>query len=185
MSELERDMQPLAEEIIAAPATSLAGLRAKALVALDSWLIAPHPRSFRYSAPSPPGRFRRQDCRWRSRGLPCMPVALNLHCKGFHPWLQPMRSGRSRRKASNCGEVPAHWLPLESLHGDEPCRLEGASSRCYAPPPLWRLLPTGWRDNQAARGAQHGAAMIAEGLKVVCVQRVDEGHIRKRPPASC
>jgi hypothetical protein len=34
MSELERDMQPLAEEIIAAPATSLAGLRAKALVAV-------------------------------------------------------------------------------------------------------------------------------------------------------
>src|SRR5215472_15082804 len=33
MSELERDMQPLAEEIVAAPATSL-GLRAKALVAL-------------------------------------------------------------------------------------------------------------------------------------------------------
>ena len=29
MSELERDMQPLAEEIIAARATSLAGLRAK------------------------------------------------------------------------------------------------------------------------------------------------------------
>ena len=28
----------------------------------------------------------------------------------------------------------------------------------------------------AARGAQHGAAMIAEGLKVVCVQRVDD-HI--------
>jgi hypothetical protein len=34
MSELENDMQPLAEEIIAAPATSLGGLRAKALVAL-------------------------------------------------------------------------------------------------------------------------------------------------------
>jgi hypothetical protein len=34
MSQLERDMQPLAEEIIAAPATSLSGLRAKALVAL-------------------------------------------------------------------------------------------------------------------------------------------------------
>src|SRR6266404_4141183 len=34
MSELERDMQPLPEEIIAAPATSLGGLRAKALVAL-------------------------------------------------------------------------------------------------------------------------------------------------------
>src|SRR5262249_26566876 len=34
MSELESDMQPLAEEIIAAPATSLGGLRAKALVAL-------------------------------------------------------------------------------------------------------------------------------------------------------
>src|SRR5256886_8771499 len=33
MSELERDMQALAEEIIAAPATSLSGLRAKALVA--------------------------------------------------------------------------------------------------------------------------------------------------------
>jgi hypothetical protein len=31
LSELERDMQPLAEEIIAAPATSLAGLPAKAL----------------------------------------------------------------------------------------------------------------------------------------------------------
>jgi hypothetical protein len=34
MSELEHDMQPLAEEIIAAPVTSLGGLRAKALVAL-------------------------------------------------------------------------------------------------------------------------------------------------------
>jgi hypothetical protein len=34
MSELERDMQPLAEEIIAAPAASLGGLRAKGLVAL-------------------------------------------------------------------------------------------------------------------------------------------------------
>jgi hypothetical protein len=34
MSELERDMQPLAEKIIAAPATSLGGLRARALVAL-------------------------------------------------------------------------------------------------------------------------------------------------------
>ena len=34
ISELERDMQPLAEEIIAAPASSLGGLRAKALVAL-------------------------------------------------------------------------------------------------------------------------------------------------------
>ena len=34
MSELERDMQPLAEKIIAASARSLGGLRAKALVAL-------------------------------------------------------------------------------------------------------------------------------------------------------
>ena len=34
MSELERDMRPLAEKIIAASATSLGGLRAKALVAL-------------------------------------------------------------------------------------------------------------------------------------------------------
>jgi len=34
MSELENDMQPLAEKIIAAAATSLGGLRAKALVAL-------------------------------------------------------------------------------------------------------------------------------------------------------
>jgi hypothetical protein len=34
MSEIERHMQPLAEEIIVAPATSLGGLRAKALVAL-------------------------------------------------------------------------------------------------------------------------------------------------------
>jgi len=34
MSELENAMQPLAEEIIAAAATSLGGLRAKALVAL-------------------------------------------------------------------------------------------------------------------------------------------------------
>src|SRR5947207_6617535 len=40
MSELERDMQPLAEEIIAAPATSLGGLRAKALVALREALPA-------------------------------------------------------------------------------------------------------------------------------------------------
>jgi hypothetical protein len=34
MSELENDMQPLAEEIVAAPVTSIGGLRAKALVAL-------------------------------------------------------------------------------------------------------------------------------------------------------
>jgi hypothetical protein len=34
MSGLENDMQALAEEIIAAPATSLGGLRAKALVTL-------------------------------------------------------------------------------------------------------------------------------------------------------
>ena len=34
MSELKKDMQPLAEETIAAPVTSLGGLRAKALVAL-------------------------------------------------------------------------------------------------------------------------------------------------------
>ena len=34
MSELKDDMQPLAKDIIAAPATSLGGLRAKALVAL-------------------------------------------------------------------------------------------------------------------------------------------------------
>jgi hypothetical protein len=40
MSELESDMQPLAEEIIAAPATSLGGLRAKALVALWETLPA-------------------------------------------------------------------------------------------------------------------------------------------------
>jgi hypothetical protein len=34
MSELRNNMQPLAEEIITAPVTSLGGLRAKALVAL-------------------------------------------------------------------------------------------------------------------------------------------------------
>jgi hypothetical protein len=34
MSELEHDMQPLAEDIIAAPVTSLDGVRAKVLVAL-------------------------------------------------------------------------------------------------------------------------------------------------------
>jgi hypothetical protein len=45
MSEVERDMQPLAEEIIAAPATSLGGLRAKALVAL-----------WRHIRPTPPMR---------------------------------------------------------------------------------------------------------------------------------
>ena len=48
MSELERDMQPLAEEIIAAPATSLAGLRAKA----RSW------RSGRHFRPTPPTMVR-------------------------------------------------------------------------------------------------------------------------------
>jgi hypothetical protein len=48
MSELESDMQPLAEEIIAAPATSLGGLRAKALVAISG-------RHFR---PTPPMRAR-------------------------------------------------------------------------------------------------------------------------------
>ena len=47
MSEIERDMQPLAEEIIAVPATSLGGLRAKALVAL--WEALP---------PTPPMRAR-------------------------------------------------------------------------------------------------------------------------------
>jgi hypothetical protein len=44
MSELEHDMQPLAEEIIAAPVTSLAGLRAKALVALSGRRFQPRPR---------------------------------------------------------------------------------------------------------------------------------------------
>src|SRR5205807_3964969 len=43
MSELEHHMQPLAEEIIAAPATSLGGLRAKALVAL--WEALPQSAS--------------------------------------------------------------------------------------------------------------------------------------------
>jgi hypothetical protein len=56
MSELKRDMQPLAEEIIAAPATSLGGLRAKALVAF--WEALPahafHHGAFRIS-----GRRRR------------------------------------------------------------------------------------------------------------------------------
>jgi len=47
MSELERDMQPLAEEIITAPATSLGGLRAKALVAL--W-EAPPAHAFHHGA---------------------------------------------------------------------------------------------------------------------------------------
>src|SRR5262249_50708502 len=55
MSELERDMQPLAEEIIAAPATSLAGLRAKALVAL--WEALPanasHDGAFDFPDASP------------------------------------------------------------------------------------------------------------------------------------
>jgi hypothetical protein len=37
----------------------------------------------------------------------------------------------------------------------------------------------------AARGAQHGAAMIAEGLKVVCVQRVDERHIVESALGRC
>jgi hypothetical protein len=50
MSELERDMQPLAEEIIAAPATSLGGLRAKALVAVWEALPdhAPHKGAFNF-----------------------------------------------------------------------------------------------------------------------------------------
>jgi hypothetical protein len=45
MSELEHDMQPLAEEIIAAPVTSLGGLRAKALVALWEAMRADGPCS--------------------------------------------------------------------------------------------------------------------------------------------
>ena len=50
MSELERDMQPLAEEILAAAATSLGGLRAKALVALWEALPdhAPHKGAFNF-----------------------------------------------------------------------------------------------------------------------------------------
>jgi hypothetical protein len=45
-----------------------------------------------------------------------------------------------------------------------------------------RRASAGWTDARidAARGAQHGGAMIAEGLKVVCVQRVDERHIVRR-----
>jgi hypothetical protein len=45
MSELERDMQPLAEKIIAASAHRSAGLRAKALVAL--WQAYPAHASHR------------------------------------------------------------------------------------------------------------------------------------------
>jgi hypothetical protein len=50
MSELERHMQPLAEEILAAAATSLGGLRAKALVALWEALLdhAPHKGAFNF-----------------------------------------------------------------------------------------------------------------------------------------
>jgi hypothetical protein len=50
-SELERDMQPIAEEIIAAKSTSLVGLRAKALVVL--WEAYPahasHEGAFEFS----------------------------------------------------------------------------------------------------------------------------------------
>jgi hypothetical protein len=55
MSELERDMQPLAEEIIAAPVTSLGGLRAKALVAL--WEALPATASHH-------GAFNFPDASW-------------------------------------------------------------------------------------------------------------------------
>ena len=57
-----------------------------------------------------------------------------------------------------------------------PLAFQGALGRA-APT---RLCGVDGRDSNArvdaARGAQHGAAMIAEGLKVVCVQRVDD-HI--------
>ena len=42
-----------------------------------------------------------------------------------------------------------------------------------------RDCPT--RASMQPENAQHGAAMIAEGLKVVCVQRVDEGLSSKAP----
>ena len=51
MSELEIDMQPLAEEIIAARATSLGGLRAKALVALWEALPASASRDGAFDFP--------------------------------------------------------------------------------------------------------------------------------------
>jgi hypothetical protein len=50
MSELEHDMQPLAERIIAAPVTSLGGLRAKALVAL--WEALPATAIWRIRKPN-------------------------------------------------------------------------------------------------------------------------------------
>ena len=56
MSELEHDMQPLAEEIIAASVTSLGGLRAKALVALWEALPATASHQGAFDFPEHHGR---------------------------------------------------------------------------------------------------------------------------------
>ena len=58
MSELENDMQPLAKEIIAAPATSLGGLRAKALVAVGSTYGKPPSTTARPNFGAIPARLK-------------------------------------------------------------------------------------------------------------------------------
>jgi hypothetical protein len=91
MSELERDMQPLAEEIIAAPATSLSGLRAKALVAL--WEALPS-HAFHH------GAF---EFRGRRRGLT---VAVRCGCPHDRP--HPVGAQARGEARGRCG-VQGWW----------------------------------------------------------------------------
>ena len=132
-------MQLLAEEIIAAPATSLAGLRAP-LGGTSGQLL---PRlCVRFS-----GR-----------------IMLSVRC-GRRDDRPHADGARARGQArGRCG-VQGWWR---------------VASRTDAPLRSGRTGLSNARVD-AARNAQHGAAMIAEGLKVVCVQRVDEGLSSKAP----
>src|SRR6516164_8871084 len=80
----------------------------------------------------------------------------------------------ARGFSSPCGRGDAEGLAVQKLNAGV---AEGLGSGGTDAP--LRGGRTGLSNARvdAARGAQHGAAMIAEGLKVVCVQRVDEGHI--------
>ena len=83
-----------------------------------------------------------------------------------------------------CDRYGLKGLAVQKLNAGaaaiRPLAFQGALGRTDAPLRGGRTGLSNARVD-AARNAQHGAAMIAEGLKVVCVQRVDEGLSSKAP----
>ena len=59
-------------------------------------------------------------------------TSLEIRAAAFH---SPKREPRPDSQGRGLGN-PRSSAAIAPLHGDEPCRLEGAFSRCYAPLPL-------------------------------------------------